>query len=63
MRFVVSATTPGEMVVWRGMFALWDPHGQIHLVWLPVSDLIEHPALRSARSSSSRLIGFGTTLY
>lgn len=56
MRSVVSATTPGEIVVWRGTFAECCPHGQIHFVCLPALDVIPHPCVRRAFSTCRRLI-------
>lgn len=55
---MVLATTPGDTVACRGMFALCCPHGQAHLVWGPVSALTEHPARLSARLTSRSFIAF-----
>jgi hypothetical protein len=46
---MVSATTPGDTVMCRGMFALCWPHGQTHLTWPPVVALTEQPERCSAR--------------
>ena len=60
MRWIVLATTPGDISRWRGMFAVWAPQGQIHLVWIPASDLITHPVARRAASTRRRRSGFVT---
>lgn len=38
------------------------PHGQIHLVWRPVSERITQPCLRKALTRSLSFIAFGTRL-
>jgi hypothetical protein len=63
MRFIVSATTPGEIIRCRGMLAEWLPHGHSHLVCSPLSDLTEHPLRRRARFTSVRFIPVATDIY
>jgi hypothetical protein len=60
---MVSATTPGEISVCRGMFAECPPHLQTHFVCDPVSALIEQPAVSSALSTRRRFMGFGIQRY
>jgi len=55
---MVLATTPGDTVACRGMFALCCPHRHTHFVWGPVSALTEHPARLSARLMSRSFIAF-----
>lgn len=61
MRLIVSATTPGDTVTCRGMFALWWPQGQVHLTWSPLVAFTEQSARFSARLTSRSFIAFATT--
>ncbi len=62
MRLIVSRTTPGEMMLWRGMSAVCAPQGHSHVVWRPVSLFTSHPCARSARFTSRSLMAFVTTI-
>jgi hypothetical protein len=59
---MVLATTPGEIILWRGTLAECCPQGQIHLSWLPPPELREQPCLRMARSRSTLRAGFVITM-
>jgi hypothetical protein len=62
MRLIVSATTPGETKLCRGMFAECWPHGQAHLVCGPSSETFSQPCRFSALVTSRCLIAFATTV-
>jgi len=49
---IVPRTTPGEMILCRGTFALCWPHGHVHFVCGPDVPVTKQPARRSARSTS-----------
>jgi hypothetical protein len=60
MRLIVSRTTPGEMMLWRGMSAVCAPQGHSQVVCRPVSLFSSHPCARSARLTSRSLMAFVT---
>jgi hypothetical protein len=59
---MVSRTTPGEMMLCRGMFAVCRLHGQTHLVCGPSLETMLQPFRLSARVTSRSLIALATTV-
>lgn len=62
MRLAVSRTTPGVIVVWRGMFAVWPPHGHPHLVCGPRSEITWQSLALSALTTSRSFISLAMTI-
>jgi hypothetical protein len=60
IRLIVSRTTPGEMMLWRGMSAVCPPQEHPQVVCRPVSLFTSHPCARSARFTSRSLMAFVT---
>lgn len=58
---MMSPTTPGEILLWRGTGVMCCPQPQPHMTCSDPLRIKWHPLLRSARSTSRRFIPVGTT--